>query len=58
MIITVTNIETNQYLRTITESEFFQMCGNDEKMKNDYIYRLKNNPKVKYLDEIWTIEDE
>lgn len=56
MEIIVTNSETNQYIRTITEEEFFKMCGNDKRMFNDYVNRLKKNPYVKQSKENWTIK--
>ena len=57
MEIIVTNSETNQYIRTITEEEFFKMCGSDKRMFDDYVNRLKNNPYVKYSKENWTIKN-
>lgn len=57
MEIIVTNSETNQYIRTITEEEFFKMCGNDKRMFDDYVNRLKKNPYVKYSKENWTIKN-
>ena len=57
MEIIVTNSETNQYIRTITEEEFFNMCGNDKRMFDDYVNRLKKNPYVKYSKENWIIKN-
>ena len=55
MEIIVTNSETNQYIRTITEEEFFEMCGNDQRMFDDYINKLRKNPNVKKKKEIWKV---
>lgn len=57
MEIIVTNSETNQYIRTITEEEFFKMCGSDKRMFDDYVNRLKKNPYVKQSKENWTIKN-
>ena len=55
MEIIVTNSETNQYLRTITEEEFFKMCGNDQRMYDDYVNKLRKNPNVRSKKEIWKV---
>ena len=55
MYIIVTNLETNQYIRTITEEEFFNMCGNDQRMYDDYVNKLRKNPKVRTKKEIWRV---
>ena len=55
MEIIVTNSETNQYIRTITEEEFFNMCGNDQRMYDDYVNKLRKNPKVRTKKEIWKV---
>lgn len=55
MYIIVTNSETNQYIRTITEEEFFNMCGNDQRMYDDYVNKLRKNPNVRTKKEIWKV---
>ena len=55
MEIIVTNSETNQYIRTITEEEFFNMCGNDQRMYDDYVNKLRKNPNVRTKKEIWKV---
>ena len=55
MEIIVTNSETNQYIRTITEEEFFKMCGNDKRMFDDYVNKLRKNPNVRTKKEIWKV---
>lgn len=55
MEIIVTNSETNQYIRTITEEEFFKMCGNDKRMYDDYVNKLRKNPNVRTKKEIWKV---
>ena len=55
MEIIVTNSETNQYIRTITEEEFFKMCGSDKRMFNDYVNKLRKNPNVRTKKEIWKV---
>lgn len=55
MEIIVTNSETNQYIRTITEEEFFKMCGNDQRMYDDYVNKLRKNPKVRTKQELWRV---
>ena len=55
MEIIVTNSETNQYIRTITEEEFFKMCGSDKRMYNDYVNKLRKNPNVRTKKEIWKV---
>ena len=55
MEIIVTNSETNQYIRTITEEEFFNMCGNDQRMYDDYVNKLRKNPNVRSKKEIWKV---
>ena len=55
MEIIVTNSETNQYITTITEEEFFNMCGNDQRMYDDYVNKLRKNPNVRTKKEIWTV---
>ena len=55
MEIIVTNSETNQYIRTITEEEFFKMCGSDKRMYDDYINKLRKNPNVRTKKEIWKV---
>ena len=55
MEIIVTNSETNQYIRTITEEEFFKMCGSDKRMFDDYINKLRKNPNVRTKKEIWKV---
>lgn len=58
MKIIVTNLDTNQYIRTISEEEFIVLCGKDKRMVEDYLNRLRKNPIVKQLNEIWTIEED
>ena len=55
MEIIVTNSETNQYIRTITEEEFFKMCGSDKRMFYDYVNKLRKNPNVRTKKEIWKV---
>lgn len=55
MEIIVTNSETNQYIRTITEEEFFKMCGSDKRMFDDYVNKLRKNPNVRTKKEIWKV---
>ena len=55
MEIIVTNSETNQYIRTITEEEFFKMCGSDKRMYDDYVNKLRKNPNVRTKKEIWKV---
>ena len=55
MEIIVTNSETNQYIRTITEEEFFKMCGNAQRMYEDYVNKLRKNPNVRTKKEIWKV---
>ena len=55
MEIIVTNSETNQYITTITEEEFFNMCGNDQRMYDDYVNKLRKNPNVRTKKEIWKV---
>lgn len=55
MEIIVTNSETNQYITTITEEEFFKMCGSDKRMFDDYVNKLRKNPNVRTKKEIWKV---
>ena len=55
MEIIVTNSETNQYIRTITEEEFFKMCGSDKRMFYDYVNKLRKSPNVRTKKEIWKV---
>ena len=55
MEIIVTNSETNQYIRTITEEEFFKMCGSDKRMYDDYVNKVRKNPNVRTKKEIWKV---
>lgn len=55
MHIIITNIETGQYIGTVTDAEFMQMCGNDQRMYDDYLNKLRKNPKVRTKKEIWKV---
>lgn len=57
MKIEVRNIDTKQYLRTISPEEFLIMCGNDNCMFDDYIKLLRKHPCRKAFNEIWEIID-
>ena len=55
MHIIITNAETGQYIGKVTEEEFFKMCGNDQRMYDDYVNKLRKNPNVRTKKEIWTV---
>ena len=55
MEIIVTNSETYQYIRPITEEEFFKMCGSVKRMFDDYVNKLRKNPNVRTKKEIWKV---
>ena len=55
MHIIITNMETGQYIGTVTEEEFFKMCGSDQRMYDDYVNKLRKNPNVRTKKEIWKV---
>lgn len=55
MHIIITNMDTGQYIRTVTDDEFMQMCGNDKRMYDDYVNKLRKNPKVRTKKELWRV---
>lgn len=55
MIIEITNADTGQHLRTMTEEELFNECGKDKKIFEDYIRHIKSHTYIKPLNEYWKI---
>ena len=55
MHIIITNADTGQYIGKVTDTEFMQMCGNDQRMYDDYVNKLRKNPNVRTKKEIWKV---
>lgn len=55
MNIIVTNAETKQYIKNISEEQLFDMCGKDQRMYDDYIKYISTHNYIKNLNEIWKI---
>ena len=57
MTVDIYNSETKQFIKTISQENLFEQCGNDDRMYNDIVKFLKTHRYIKSLNEIWILND-
>ena len=47
MTVDIYNSETKQFIKTISQENLFEQCGNDDRMYNDIVKILKTHRYIK-----------